>query len=294
MKHSSLCRGLVAALSLLAITNFGHAASTASLTLGGLMDSEDGRGYDADAFFAPNDHWSFGAGIGHSQSKLTGAEFSGRSLRFNTEVTVSSFSFGVAAQNWKDSNQLDSDAMQGQLTWTGVSGFSIGALFDDRKLKVQYQARAPQNQTRPATITFDGTGYGADLAYFGEQWNAGVRYIDYSYGPSLARVQAVIDSPTTTEFPRVQALVDSILTRAAGAPDREISATFGRALKRTSLQGEWLMQRDALTQTDINSFSVRFGLRFNPHMELTTTLGMTAGGDSDNATFGGLALTLRR
>jgi hypothetical protein len=293
MKYSKVCRSLMAALSLLVICDASHGAS-ASLTLSGLVDSEDGNGYGADVWFAPSEHWSMGAGIGHSESDLAGLEFSGRSLHLNTDVTVSSFTFGVAAQGWKDSNQLDSQSLQGQITWMSVSGFSIGAIIDDRTLKVHYQVRAPLNQTRPARVDFDGTGYGADLAWFGQQWNAGVRYVDYSYGPSLTRVRAAINSPNTTGFPRVQALVDSIVTRAAGAPEREVSVTLGRTLRRTSLQGEWLMQRDALTRTDINSVSLRFGYRLNSHAELTTTLGLSEGGASDSVTFGGMALTLRR
>jgi hypothetical protein len=38
---------------------------------------------------------------------------------------------------------------------------------------------------------------------------------------------------------------------------------------------------------------VTHGFRFNPHVEMNTTLGFSAGGDNDTTSYGGLSLTLR-
>jgi hypothetical protein len=295
MSYRSVFRGVVATAFLVAINcpDKAQAQSSASLTVSGFTDSQSGTSFDADAYFAPNHYWSIGGGVGQSDSNLPGSEFSGKSLRLSTDVTLGNFNASVFAQQWKDASKLDSVSTQGQFTWT-IGGFGVAAIIDDRTLKVHYEVRAPLNQTRPARVDFDGTGYGADLSYFGEQWNVSIRSIHYGYGPSLARVRAAFNAPTTQDFPRVQALIDSIVTRAAGAPERELSIGFGRSLKRSSLQGQWMLQRDALTQTDINSVSLRHGYKFTPHIELGTTLGFSKSSSIDSVAFGGLALTLRR
>ena len=281
-------------LALLVSCAASHAQSSASLTLSGYADSSNGSSYDADAYFSPSTHWSIGGGIGHSNSELSGAEFSGESLRFNTDVTLGSVNASAAVQRWRDSSQLTSDSTEGQLMWSASNGLGLAAIVDNRNLTVKYQVRALASQTRPLQVDFDGTGYGGELSYFGERWNSAIRGVFYSYGPSLARVRAAASAPTTTEFPRLSALVDSIITRGVNAPEHELSFTLGRTLTRSSLQMDWVLQRDALTLADSMSLSLRHGYRFTPYVELATTLGMSDGDTYDSVAFGGLALTLRR
>jgi hypothetical protein len=109
----------------------------------------------------------------------------------------------------------------------------------------------------------------------------------------MDRVQAILAASTTDEFPRVQLLGDSIVTRVAGAPEREMSATLGRQFSRSSLQGDWVWQRDALTQTDVNSLSLTHGYQFGRHVEMNTTLGFSEGGSAGTMAFGGLSVTFR-
>jgi hypothetical protein len=278
----------------LAVCCATQAQAGTSLSISGLADSQDGTAFDADIGFSPTGSWSLGAGVGRSDSQLTGADFSGTSLRFSGDVNVGAFNAGASLQRWKDSSQITSVSTGGQIGWMADSGLSLGAIIDVRDMTVEYTARAIGGQTRAAEVEFTGTGLGVDVAYFGEQWNAGARFIDYSYGRSVDRVRAVLNAPTTQEFPRLQLLAESIVTRAAAAPDRELSVTLGRNFTRASLRGDWILQRDALTQVDIHSLSLTHGYRFNKHLELGTTLGFS-GGDADDAiAFGGLSLTVRR
>jgi hypothetical protein len=98
--------------------------------------------------------------------------------------------------------------------------------------------------------------------------------------------------PTTAEFPFIQALANSVLSRAAGMPDSEIALHMGRTLTRSSLRGEWLLQKDAITQSDVNTVSLRHDRKFTPHLGLSTTLGFSRGGQG-TVGFGELALTIR-
>jgi hypothetical protein len=252
--------------ALAALTLLVQRVDAASVTLGVLADNEDGTSYDIDAQFAPTDNWYVGAGVGRSESSLTGADFSGTSLRLATDVLA-------------------------QIGWLADNGFSFGALLDDRRMTVQYTATI-LGQTQEREIDFEGTGFGADISWFGESWNLGVRYLGYSYGRSVDRVRAVLDSASTDRFPRLQLLMDSVVTRAAGAPDRQFTATLGRQVGRSSLQGDFGLQRDALTGTKVKSLSLTHGHSPGEHVHIDTTLGFSDGGVDGTVAFAGLALTL--
>jgi hypothetical protein len=271
----------------------GNAHAAASLTIGGAIDSEEGSGYDLDAWVAAGEYLSFSAGVGHSDSSLAGAEYSGKSVRVGSDVMIHGANLGVGYSKWKDSKQLQSHSTLVSLGWLAKSGFNVGAVFDDRSLRIHYTVQVLA-QTRNAQVSFDGKGRGGELGYFGDQWNLGLRYVSYSYGRTLGRVRNAFDSPNTTAFPRLESLFNSIVTRSASAPDRDVSLSLGRSLTRSSLHGQWLMQRDALTETDVHSLSVRHGYRFTPSVELGTTLGASFSGSDNTLTYGGLSLTLRR
>jgi hypothetical protein len=277
--------------ALAALTLLVQRVDAASVTLGVLADNEDGTSYDIDAQFAPTDNWYVGAGVGRSESSLTGADFSGTSLRLATDVSLGAFSAGVSMQRWEDSSQLESTDVLAQIGWLADNGFSFGALLDDRRMTVQYTATI-LGQTQEREIDFEGTGFGADISWFGESWNLGVRYLGYSYGRSVDRVRAVLDSASTDRFPRLQLLMDSVVTRAAGAPDRQFTATLGRQVGRSSLQGDFGLQRDALTGTKVKSLSLTHGHSPGEHVHIDTTLGFSDGGVDGTVAFAGLALTL--
>lgn len=267
-------------------------AGAASVTLAGLADSEHGLSYGLDARFSPADSWSLGAGVGRSESSVSGADFAGTSLRLSTDLNLGHFFANAAAQRWKDSGQFKSTTLLGELGWMAESGLSVSALLDDRSMTVDYTMTV-QGQPRDAHIDFDGQGFGADISWFGDDWNLGARFIDYSYGRSVDRVRAAIDSANTGRFPRPQLLLDSIVTRAAGAPDRQFAATLGRQFSRSSLQGDWTMERDALTHARIDSLSLTLGYELGAKLRLDTTAGFSDGGAGGTTAFGGLALTLR-
>jgi hypothetical protein len=278
-------------IALAALALLGQRVDAASVTLGLLADNEDGTSYGLDAQFAPTDNWYVGAGVGKSESSLSGADFSGTSLRLATDVTLGAFSAGVSMQRWKDSSQLQSTDVLGQVGWLANNGLSFSALLDDRRMTVQYTATV-LGQTQEREIDFEGSGYGADISWFGESWNLGVRYLDYSYGRSVDRVRAVLESTSTDRFPRLQLLMDSVVTRAAGAPDRQFTATLGRNFGRSSLQGDFGQQRDALTGTKVKSLSLTHGYSPGKKVHIDTTLGFSDGGVNGTVAFAGLSLTL--
>lgn len=271
----------------------GPAAAAGSLTIGALLDSDQGRSFDADVRWAPVSAWSVGAGVGHGESGLDGADFSGTSLRFSTDVYLGGFDAGVSLQRWNDSSDLKTRSLRGQAGWTFDSGVAVHALLDDRSLDIRYTRLGLQGQVREAAVGFDGTGLGAQLSFAGTRFNAAAHFLDYGYGQSVARVRNALSATDTTRFPRLQLLVASMVTQAAGAPDREIGFTLGREFNRSSLQGQWLLLRDALTREETNSLSLIHSYRFSDHIEMDTTLGLSQGDADGTLAFGGVAFRFR-
>lgn len=278
-------------LRLAILAGLATTAQGAAVKVGAVVDAESGRSFDVDGWFEPTPNWTVGAGVGQSRSTLDGERFAGTSLRASTDLALGGFFAGASAERWKDSGDLQSTVLQGELGWMSDSGVAFSALLVDRSLRVDYTFTV-LGQARAGRIDFDGTGIGADLSWFGESWSLGARFVDYRYGNSVDRVRAVIASPNTDRFPRLQLLVDSVVTRVASAPDREISAMVGRQFARTSVLGSVQMQRDALTGGDVHGVSMTLGYRATASIEIGTTLGFTDG-ETGTVAWGGLALTLR-
>lgn len=271
----------------------GTARAEGSLTLSGLFDSDQGRSLDLDARWSPLPAWSFGAGVGRGESGLEDSDFSGTSLRASSDIYLGAFDAGASLQRWSDSSELKTSSLRAQTGWTFERGLGVHLLLDDRNLDIRYSRQATGGQTREATVQFNGTGIGAEISFTGARIYSAARFIDYDYGRSMSRVRAVLSATDTTRFPRLQVLVASLVTRAAGAPDREIGLTLGREFQRTSLQAEWLFLRDALTGEKTSSLSLVHSYRISSHVELDTTLGLSDAAADGTLAFGGLAIRLR-
>ncbi len=284
---------VVAGLCAAALGASAPAGAEGSLTLSGLFDSDQGRSLDADVRWSPLPAWSVGAGVGNGESGLEDSALSGTSIRASTDLYLGGFDAGLSLQRWEDTSDLKTRSLRAQAGWTFVSGVGVHALFDDRSLDITYTRQALQGGVRESTVRFDGTGFGAELSFAGTRYNAAAHFIDYGYGRSMARVRGALEATDTTQFPRVQSLVASLVTRAAGGPDREIGFSAGREFTRTSVQGQWLLLRDALTGEETNSLSLIHSYRINRHLELDTTLGLSEGAADGTLAYGGLALRIR-
>jgi hypothetical protein len=278
---------------LLALALSCESAIAASVTVSTLADTQDGLSYGVSGVFSPTDRWSIGAGVEQSETNVGGADFSGTALRLSTDVVVGAFTAAVSARRWEDSSQVKSTTVLAELGWMAENGLSLTALFDDRNMTVEYTTTV-LGVTRPAHIDFKGTGFGADISWFGAEWSLGARYLDYSYGHSVERVRAAMESASTERFPSVDSLLDSIVTRAAGAPDRQFAATLGRRFEQSSLQGDWVVQRDALTHDKVKNLSATWGYQISTRLWLDTTAGFSDVSGDESLLFGGLAMTLRQ
>jgi hypothetical protein len=264
----------------------------ASLTIAGLVDGADGQSLNVTGRTSVTDAWLVSASAGHGESTLDGDRFSGNSVGASTDVQLGDFFANATFNRWKDSGQLTATTWRGALGWMSASGLSLSALVADRGLDVTYSATV-LGQMRQRKVSFDGTGFGAESAWFGEQWTASASFLDYDYGHSVQRVRNILDASDTIRFPRIAQLVGSMATRAASAADQELGLSIGRQFARSSLSGDWQMQRDALTGEKSHSLGLTLGLEWGRRVGLDASAGFTGGNGSGTEPWGGLALTLR-
>jgi hypothetical protein len=269
-------------------------AWAASLSLGAVADNENGRSISLGGRFAPVETLTLGANIGHSRAQLEagGEEFSGTSLGISADLDFGAFFAHASGDRWTDSNALRSTVLNGELGWMSTTGVALAALVTDRDMRVTYYTATVLGQPRERNIDFEGTGFGADLAYYGETWTAGVRFLEYDYGRSVARVRAAIDAAGTERFPRLDQLIGSVVTRAAGTPDRELSLLLGRQFAKNSLTAVLQWQRDALTGDESKSAGLTLGMRPAASLGVDISAGASKS-EAGTALWAGLTLTLR-
>jgi hypothetical protein len=265
-----------------------------SLTVSGVADGEDGRSIALRGRYAPVEALLLGATVGHSRSRFedSAGEFSGTTLGASADLSLGGFFLGASADRWKDSGQLRSTTLHGEAGWMSNAGVALAALVAHHALRVTY-SNTVLGVTRERQIDFEGTGFGADLSYYGEAWTAGVSFLSYDYGQNVARLRTVLESANTERFPRLQQLIGSVATRAAGAPDRELFLALGRQFTHLSLLASWQWQRDALTAEKSRSAGLTLGLAPWKHFGVDVSAGASKGDETDTIGWVGLALTLR-
>jgi hypothetical protein len=265
-----------------------------SLTLSGMADTDHGRSIELTGRYAPTESLTLGASLGRSSATggASDVDFSGTSFGASADLDIDGFFADASADRWQDSGNLRSTVLHGELGWMSQSGVALSALVASRAMRVTYTATL-LGQTRERTVDFSGTGFGADFSYYGAVWNAGVRFLDYSYGSSVSRVRQLLESGSTTRFPRLQRLISSMATRAAGAPDREASAVLGRQFPHASLSADLAWERDALTGDKTKSAGLTLGLAPTRRWGVNVSAGLSRSGEAGTVSWAGLALTLR-
>jgi len=278
--------------SVLMISALMPAAWAGSLTLGGVVDEDSGKSFDLGGRFQATPAWTLGAGVGHSESKFDDQQFSGSSFNVSSDLALGAFFIGASANRWKDSGELRATVLRGELGWMSEAGVAISALVTSRATRIDYTVTF-LGQTRERQIDFEGTGFGGDVSYLGEQWTAGVRFLSYDYGNNVERVRAAMESGDTERFPTLARLFGSVATQAAGSPDRELSFMLGREFGKVSVTADMQLLRDALTGGKTNSGGLTLGFKPTPRFSVDVSAGVTDSDVVGNVPWAGLSLTLR-
>lgn len=156
-------------------------AQAASVTVGTLFDTEQGTAWRASGSAAPRHNWLIGGGAGRHQMRFNGEDYSGTSLAASTRVSLGGMFAGAGVQRWKDSGELESLALHGELGWTSQHGITLSALFTDRSLRAPFTTTGLDGESLAHESRSDGQGFGAALAWTGRGWHIGARFLDYRY-----------------------------------------------------------------------------------------------------------------
>lgn len=268
-------------------------AGAFNATVATFIDDADGVSTDLDLYWEPTDWLGLSAGIGQAESSSQLADLDGDALRAGVDVRGDSLGGRLNWRRWQDSGQFESDSLGGELYWRTGSGWQFGLIAEQRDFSVDYTVTV---LNRPVTrrVEFDGQGFGAQVSWYGEAWGGYLRGVSYDYGDTLARVRAAAQTPNLGRFPRIQALVASLLTRTAGAIDHDLSAGIERSFQRSGLRLDVSTTRDTLSAAESRTLSLSYRYALTPRFELEGTLGTADSDDLDSVGFAGLALSLRQ
>lgn len=268
-------------------------AGAFTATLATFVDDADGISTDLDLYWDPADWISLSAGIGQAESSSELADLDGDALRAGIDLHGDSLGGRLNWRRWQDGGQFESDTLGGEIYWRSTTGWQLGLIAEQRDFSVDYTVTV-LNRPIARRVEFDGQGFGAQASWYGEAWGGYLRGVSYDYGDTLARVRAAAQTPNLGRFPRIQALVASLLTRTAGAIDHDLSAGIERSFQRSGLRLDVSTTRDTLSAAESRTVSLSYRYALTPRFELEGTLGTADSDDLDSVGFAGLALSLRQ
>ncbi|MCU0759610.1 MAG: hypothetical protein MUF07_10525 [Steroidobacteraceae bacterium] len=292
MRHPVAPAALLAALSLSAVP-VGFAAPGVEVQVAGYVDDADGSSFDVAARLRPVDWLSLSIGGGQSSVSLVASDFQGRSVRGGVDLRRGRFGAGLRASSWEDSDQFSSDILEAELSWTFADTLDVALRLEDRRLEVDYATVGAFGRVLPQTARFDGTGVGARLAWYGREWSAWIDGTSYDYDARLERLVAASRAPSTRAFPQLAVLINSVLTRTAGAIDYQASVGVERSFARAWVGVDLLRSRDSVSGADSTSLGLSFRYDLSARWGVDAQLGTIDTEGIDRTGFAGLGFSFR-
>jgi hypothetical protein len=291
-------RNVAAPVALLAalfvpLVPVAHAAPGFQLQVAGYADDADGTSFDVAAQLRPVDWLSLSIGGGQSSVSLVASDFEGSSVRGGVDLRRGRFGAGLHASSWEDSEQFSSQLVEAELSWAFADSLEVALRLEDRRLEVDYATVGAFGRLVPQTASFDGTGVGGRLAWYGREWSAWLDGTSYDYDARLERLVAASRAPSTRGFPRLAVLINSVLTRTAGAIDYQASVGVERSFARAGLGVDLLRSRDSVSGADSTSLGLSFRYDLSAHWGVDAQLGTIDTEGIDRTGFAGLGFSFR-
>ena len=288
----ALVRFTLGALALTAAgTGTASAAGNFNASLATFVDSEEGQSLDLDLYWDATRWVSLAAGAGSTDSASSLSDLNGRSLRAAIDVHGESVGARLGWRNWQDGDEFESDVLNGEVYWRH-GGWKLGLIGEQRDIDIGYSITLA-NRVIERTLSFSGTGVGAEASWYGDAWGVYARSVVYDYDSALDRAIAASQQPNLTRFPRIQGLVASLLTRTAGAIDSDHGVGVERSFKRSGLRLDLARSSDAISGADSTSASVAYRYTLTPRFDIEGTVGLTDTESADSVSFAGITLSLR-
>jgi hypothetical protein len=270
---------------------FARGGALFDVTLAAFADEASGSDFSLDARLVPSAWWTLSAGVGRSESSDNFADLGGTALRAAADLHGENLGLSISYNGWDDGDSFESRTL-GARVYYRQGGFQGGLIVEERNIDVSYSFSV-LGRAISTSQDFGGEGFGATLSYYGDQWGGYLRGVSYSYDENLSRLLTAVGQPNVTRFPRIAALSASLLTRAAGVLQSDVSAGIDRAFVRSGLRLDASFAKDAITGADSTGASVSYRYRISSRVEIEGTLGVTDTDGFDSLTYGGVALSLR-
>jgi hypothetical protein len=260
------------------------------LALSAFADDAENTSFDLDARLAPTEHIALSAGIGRSETDGRFTQFRGDAWRAAVELRNERFSGRLGYSEWRDSNRYESRTPQLALA-ARVGDVELSLLAERRDIDIGYTVQLLLRDLE-RVFSFDGTGYGAGLAWTGTTWSAYGRALTYEYDESLDELIALAQRPDLRFLPRISSLVGSVLVLSQGALDWQAGAGVQRTFARSALSVDALAVRDAVEGADGRSISLTYAWSATRRLDLELTGGLNDTDGFDQSVFGGIAVVL--
>ncbi|MGQ0836282.1 MAG: hypothetical protein ACT4O5_15460 [Gammaproteobacteria bacterium] len=270
----------------------GHADTELDLAIALFADAEGGTSLDVDASLAPTGWLTLSAGAGTSDASSGGAELGGTAMRGSIDLHSQRFGVQTYLRSWSDDDEFDSQTL-GARAYFRSGGFTAAFIGEGQDLDVGFTVLV---LGRPVerSASFESTGVGAGVSYYGRTWGGYLEGVAYDYDEQFDAAIAASRSPGIARFPRVQALVGSVLTLTQGALDHELTAGVERMFSRSSLRLDWVTVEDAIDGLRADSVSGAWRYSFTRAIDLELTLGVSDSETLDSLAFGGVTFMLHR
>lgn len=262
------------------------------LALSLVADEEGGTSIDADASLSPTKWITLSAGAGTSDASTATADLGGTAVRAALDLHSQRFGIRPYLSSWSDESDFDSRTL-GVRAYVNAGGFTASLIGERQDLDVDFTVLA-FGRPVPRSASFEATGFGGGLAWYGERWSAYVEGLAFDYDDRFDALVATARSPAVDRFPRIEALVGSILTLTQGALDHEISVGVARAFSRTTLSLDWVGVEDAIDGMRAQSVSGTWSRAMTGFVDLQISLGVVDSEGADSLAYGGVGLQLHR
>jgi hypothetical protein len=256
-------------------------AAPVSAEFGYTLDQDGGHALDLDLSLAPTRHLTLHAGAGQSQAGDQAGNLNGNLFNAGASLHGERGGLSLAWDSFDDSSNYQARTMAAR-AWFTAADFEFALLGRQRDMAVVATLELPLRTVR-RELEFAATGFGLQIGYAREDFNAYVMALEYDYDEEFDDFIDLIGSPELALRPRIEALVGSIVTQTQGAIDRQAGVGCEFAFDRNSLAVDLAFVHDAVLDAGSRSLSLTWRRAQTAHLDWGLSAGLV---DSD--TFGNI------
>jgi hypothetical protein len=268
-----------------------HAEPSWNASLGAEADDNSASASDVEIGWAPTDRFGISFAAGHaSGADDLGTDFSSTTLfagmdwRFTDLVGMA-----LAYDVWDDPDTYEKRTTHATL-YLGNERFRAGVLAQAVESTTTAELALLRRRT---SISFDGTGFGAELVLNGERLSAYASYIGYDYEENVDRLLTFLSNPTLARRPRLEALLGSGLTAAAALLDYSAMAGADLYAGDARIGVSYSLLRDLVTDADSSSLRAELEWPLSDRWSARLVAGVNDSDIESSALFGGARILYR-